>query len=207
MHDTAAHLVDRVIPHVPIRQWVVTFPRRVRHHLAADPKLATRALREITRTLFSFQRRKVRRKGPRIARARSNGAITFVQRFNSALELSLHFHMLVPDGVFVAGGAGVDERPRFVELEAPSNEEVAERLGEVARRVTKMLPDAGRLRDDDCGEEAEPPVPEAHRPLPARLRAPPAQAVAQVDSLICLRYTIARPLGARYDQKMWNRMS
>ena len=53
---------------------------------------------------------------------RSNGAITFVQRFNSALELSLHFHMLVPDGVFVADGAGVDERPRFVEHEAPSDE-------------------------------------------------------------------------------------
>jgi hypothetical protein len=40
MHDTAAHLVDRVLPRVPIRQWVVTFPRQVRYHLAADPKLA-----------------------------------------------------------------------------------------------------------------------------------------------------------------------
>jgi hypothetical protein len=98
MHDTAAHLVDRVIPHVPIRQWVVTFPRRVRYHLAADPKLATRALREVTRTLFSFQRRKARLQWKKVTRARSNGAITFVQRFNSALELSLHFHMLVPDG-------------------------------------------------------------------------------------------------------------
>ena len=55
MNDTAAHLVDRVIPHVPIRQWVVTLPRRVRYHLAADPKLATLALREVTRTLFTFQ--------------------------------------------------------------------------------------------------------------------------------------------------------
>ena len=34
-----------------------------------------------------------------MASARSNGAITFVHRFNTALELSLHFHMLVPDGV------------------------------------------------------------------------------------------------------------
>lgn len=31
-------------PHVPIRQSVVTFPRRVRYHRAADPKLATLAL-------------------------------------------------------------------------------------------------------------------------------------------------------------------
>lgn len=56
MHDTAAHLVDRVIPRVPMRQWVATFPRRVRYHLAADPKLATVALREVTRAIFAFQR-------------------------------------------------------------------------------------------------------------------------------------------------------
>ena len=44
------------------------------------------------------QRRKARLQWKKVTRARSNGAITFVQRFNSALELSLHFHMLVPDG-------------------------------------------------------------------------------------------------------------
>ncbi len=87
---------------------------------------------------------------------RSNGAITFVQRFNSALELSLHFHMLVPDGVFVADGAGADERPRFVEHEAPSDEEIGELLAEVAKRVTKMLQAHGRMLDDECDEEAEP---------------------------------------------------
>jgi hypothetical protein len=71
MNDTAAHVVDRVIPHVPIRQWVVTLPRRVRYHLAADPKLATLALREVTRTLFTFQRRRARRLGVRPERAHS----------------------------------------------------------------------------------------------------------------------------------------
>lgn len=57
MNDTAAHLLDRVIPHVPIRQWVMTFPRRIRDHLAADPKVATMALREVTRRLFTFRTR------------------------------------------------------------------------------------------------------------------------------------------------------
>src|SRR5207248_8638891 len=28
MHDTAAHLVDRVIPRVPVRQWVLSLPLR-----------------------------------------------------------------------------------------------------------------------------------------------------------------------------------
>lgn len=72
MSDTAAHLVDRVLPHAPFRQWVVTFPRRVRHHLAADPKLATEALREVLRVLFAWQRRRARRVGVRPDRAHSN---------------------------------------------------------------------------------------------------------------------------------------
>jgi hypothetical protein len=89
-----------------------------------------------------------------------------VQRFNSALELSLHFHMLVPDGVFVADAGGADERPRFVEVEAPSDEEVAELLAELAKRVTKTLHAHGRLLDDECDEEAEPHLLFAGRSAP-----------------------------------------
>ena len=73
--------------------------------------------------------------------------------------------MLVPDGVFVADGA-MDERPRFVKLEEPSDEEVAELLAEVAKRVTKMLQAHGRMLEDDCEEEAEPQLLFAGRPTP-----------------------------------------
>jgi hypothetical protein len=79
MHDTAAHLVDRVIPRLPMRQWVATFPRRVRWHLAADPKLASLALREVLRVIFAFQRRRARKLGERPARANSNGGFSSSQ--------------------------------------------------------------------------------------------------------------------------------
>ncbi|MCY2955412.1 MAG: hypothetical protein NT107_00055, partial [Planctomycetota bacterium] len=36
MVDTAAWLVDRVIPQVPVRQWVLSLPYRVRHVCAYD---------------------------------------------------------------------------------------------------------------------------------------------------------------------------
>ena len=101
MADTAAALVDRVLPHANYRQWVITFPARVRYHLAADPKLATAANREVLRSIFAWQRRRARALGHKPARANSNAAITFVQRFNSALELSLHFHILIPDALFL----------------------------------------------------------------------------------------------------------
>ena len=48
----------------------------------------------------------------------------------------------------VAGGTGADERPRFVEQEAPSDVEVGELLSELAQRVTKMLHAHGRMLDD-----------------------------------------------------------
>jgi hypothetical protein len=37
MAQTAAHLVDRVIPPVPVRQWVISVPKRLRCFLADRP--------------------------------------------------------------------------------------------------------------------------------------------------------------------------
>jgi hypothetical protein len=39
MAETAAHLVDRVIPPVPVRQWVLSFPIPLRILFAAQPQL------------------------------------------------------------------------------------------------------------------------------------------------------------------------
>ncbi len=44
MADTADWLVDRVLPDVGVRQWVVTFPWSLRFQLARDPALC-RAVR------------------------------------------------------------------------------------------------------------------------------------------------------------------
>ena len=37
MAQTAAHLVDHVIPPVPVRQWVISVPKRLRRFLADRP--------------------------------------------------------------------------------------------------------------------------------------------------------------------------
>jgi hypothetical protein len=44
MNDSAAHLVDRVLPTAPYRQFVLTFPIQVRLLLLRDPKLLSFAL-------------------------------------------------------------------------------------------------------------------------------------------------------------------
>jgi hypothetical protein len=70
MAQTAAHLVDRVIPPVPVRQWVISVPKRLRCFLA-DRQSAVAAL---TRIFISRVERLLRtaagltRDGARIAR-------------------------------------------------------------------------------------------------------------------------------------------
>jgi len=44
MAETAAHLVEQVIPHVPVRQWVVSFPIPLRHLFATQPQLLSPVL-------------------------------------------------------------------------------------------------------------------------------------------------------------------
>src|SRR6266849_748041 len=83
MHDTAAHLVDRVLPDVPYRQWVLSLPRRVRLLLAYRPQLLRPVLQIFLRAVFSCQRRRARRQGITDGRP---GAVTFVKRFGSALN-------------------------------------------------------------------------------------------------------------------------
>jgi hypothetical protein len=51
MSRNAAHLVDHVIPHVPVRQWVLSLPIPQRMLLAAQPELVTPLLQVVQRVL------------------------------------------------------------------------------------------------------------------------------------------------------------
>jgi hypothetical protein len=112
MTESAARLVDEVLPRVPVRQWVLSLPYRLRYLLAWDHALARAVLGVYVRVLLGFQRYRARRRG--ILDGRS-GCVTVIQRFGSGLNLSLHFHTLLFDGVFFAGHANgeLDFRPTW----------------------------------------------------------------------------------------------
>jgi len=153
MVDTAAHLVDRVIPFVPIRQWVFTFPRRIRWHLAHDPKLAAEALTLCLRVIFTWQRRLARDRGvsfgaPRRSQSARCAAVAFVQRFDSSLALDFHIHALLCDGVFAREGDDPDARPRFHRLPPPDDQDVAALLATIVKNVLALLRRRGRLDHD-----------------------------------------------------------
>ncbi len=64
-HVTAAHLVERVLPHVPYRQWTLSFPHRVRWVLLRDAGLLSEVLTVFLRAVFALQKRRARRLGTR----------------------------------------------------------------------------------------------------------------------------------------------
>lgn len=97
MADTAAWLVDRVIPDVPVRQWVLSLPHRVRYACAFDHRITQRVRKILMRALTTFYCADAKTRGIVNAKA---GAIVSVQRFDSALRLNVHLHTLWPDGVF-----------------------------------------------------------------------------------------------------------
>ena len=134
MSDTAAHLVDEVLPHVPIRQWVLTVPHALRYKMAFDPALTGLVLRWFVRAVSAWLRRRARRVG--IVGALKTGAVTVIQRFDSALGLNVHFHSLFFDGVYARDGRG---RVVFHPVPAPTDREVAAVAERVFRAVTLGL--------------------------------------------------------------------
>ncbi len=86
MSYDAAHLVDEVLPDVAVRQWVLSFPFRIRYLLAYDPKLCCAVRRIFVRRVPGFLERQAHE--PLHAGARG-GAVVFVQRMGRALNLNL----------------------------------------------------------------------------------------------------------------------
>ena len=76
MAESAAHLVDEVIPCVPVRQWVLSFPIPLRILFAAHPERLTPLLRIIHRVIAGFL---LKQAGLTRATA-DTGAVTLIQR-------------------------------------------------------------------------------------------------------------------------------
>ena len=75
-----------------------------------------------------------------------SGTITFIQRFGSALNLNVHLHMLIPDGVYTCAHG----KPRFHTVTGPSHRELTTLLNRIIRRISRQL-----TRDGLLVEEAE----------------------------------------------------
>ena len=75
----------------------------------------------------------------------ATGAVTLIQRFGSALNLNIHFHILLLDGVY----AYRDNRPpRFQRIKAPDKGELESLTHLISQRVGRCLERQGLLEQD-----------------------------------------------------------
>lgn len=96
MNEAAAYLTEEIIPRVPVRQWVLSFPIPLRSLFAVHPELITPVLAVTQRAIHShlIQQTSVERTKA------ASGAVTLIQRFGSAANLNIHLHGLWLDGVY-----------------------------------------------------------------------------------------------------------
>jgi hypothetical protein len=124
MVATAAHLNDHVLPPLPVRQWVLAVPKRLRYFLQRDADLQGAALRVFLRVVEQYLQAHSPSSGP----AARLVAVAFIHRFGSSLNAHLHFHCVVIDGVFDAAIAGAVTFHAATGLDAIAIAEVQARL-------------------------------------------------------------------------------
>ena len=89
MAQTAANLVEEVLPKVALRQGVLTLPYPIRHRLAYNAKLLGKVTRAFLSTVLAFYK----------SRLGVSGCVAVVQRTSSDLKCNPHIH-----AVFLEGG-------------------------------------------------------------------------------------------------------
>ena len=152
MESMTAHLCDRVIPRVPLRQWTVSFPFALRRLLAADAGLLSAVHRSFVRLVF------VTLRGSAPVAHGKPGAISLLQRFDSSLGLDPHVHLVCTDGVFTVGDDG---RAHFHDADAPSAEIVETVAVHLHASIRRILQRRGLITREGelVPQEDEEPTP------------------------------------------------
>jgi hypothetical protein len=120
-------LVDEVLPQQPMRQWVFSVPFPLRFLFASQAKIMGKALDIFYRSIATHLSHKA---GYKKSTAHT-GAVTLIQRFGSALNLNIHFHLLFLDGVYVGAA---DSSARFRRVKAPTSAELTQLIHTIAHR-------------------------------------------------------------------------
>ena len=135
----ARDLVSRVLPHVRIRQWVLSLPFALRVRLAFD--------HDTTLALWRLVEREIDRRYLRLARdaqltSPRGGSLMVVHRASNDLRLNVHYHALFLDGAY-------DEHGRFHAAPAPTPEEIETILTRLLGRTPTLFDQSEPHLEDD----------------------------------------------------------
>lgn len=136
--EISGHLIDEVIPQIPTRQWVLSVPAPLRYLIAYDNKTLNAVTSAFMGSVYAHLRSKAKKYGGNALDAEEYlpGSVSFIQRFGSALNLNVHIHSQVSDGVFARLPDG---RTCFMRAPSPTEDEQKSITLKIARRVHRYL--------------------------------------------------------------------
>jgi hypothetical protein len=164
MCQTAANLVDLVLPDQPIRQWTVSLPFELRLAVARNSSLLSAVLRIVVSEIDNLYKRFGQERGVRDG---ATGIVSATQYFGGAMNLNPHFHLLAADGVFSTNQEAT--AAVFTPTRAPATSELRDLAQRVHERVVRMMRRRGLLRDEGDDEVTEPQPLDACAQLSLRL--------------------------------------
>ncbi|MEY3902455.1 MAG: hypothetical protein RL189_1761, partial [Pseudomonadota bacterium] len=136
MAEAAIHLTDELLPLVPVRQFVVTFPVQLRLWMARSKSLCAKVCEKVCAELNAhLQSAAGIEKG-------LSGLVVFIQRFGSAANLNIHFHVIALDGVYEKKSTGC---LKFYAAQAPTNESIQNLVGRISTKINNLLIKKGYL--------------------------------------------------------------
>jgi hypothetical protein len=152
MAHQAAYLVDQVIPSVPLRHFVLTFPHPLRYVLAYDAELCGAVTHVAVQCIFSWMKHRAKDCCAlrRVAQAHC-GAVTAVHRARSDLRASIHLHNVVVDGVYVQPDPSAP--PQFRALPPPDTVDLHDIAAHIRSRVGALLERRGIDLGGGAGED------------------------------------------------------
>ncbi len=147
MVETAAHMTDHVFARLPVRQWVLSVPKRLRYFMQRDGAVLNMVLRIFLRVIA--QTLQTHSPGAvNVDKATLHiGAVAFIHRFGSSLNEHVHFHVCAVDGVF-------EEVPGIVFHPASAIDEtaVAQVQTDLRRRILRAFVGRGLLESFEAKE-------------------------------------------------------
>lgn len=145
MAETAAHLTDNIIPRVPVRQYVLSVPIPLRYWMASNKRLTAKVHKILAESVAQFY----------AIDTKTSGSVAFVQRFGSALNLNVHFHMLQIEGYYSKKSTGIH---KFIRRRSPSDRDIQNLLVIISTRIIKLLRRMGYLGEPQEQDTYEDPL-------------------------------------------------
>ena len=123
--------LERLLAFVPYRQWVLVVPKRLRYFLNHNPVLAGELSRifagEINRYLCQNT-------------TGTPAQLHFIQRFGGALNLHIHVHAVVSDGVFSLKTNAIGRKEVvFTPVSCPTDQQLAAIVTAVRKKLIRRV--------------------------------------------------------------------